>query len=151
MRRLAFFLALWTSAPSFAWNPLEDLRTETIWTFGKKAEVGEAFKLAGSGDLKTGETTTSVLAGIADYRFLSLSYGGTRINQSNKDFTDTLKVGFRLNSFLDWFQNPLTPEMAFLRNVNIGPSFAMSVFGSPRVGTLFLDINYSFGEKAANP
>lgn len=141
---IALLVSLCPKAHAF--NPLTDLRENVVWTFGKTAEVGEAVKLCGAGDLKAGETATSMLAGIADYRFLSLSYGGTRTNRNDTNFTDTAKIGLRLNSFFGWFKNPPTPEMAFLQNINVGPSFAMSLFSSPHAGTLFLDVNYTFGK-----
>jgi hypothetical protein len=130
---------------AFAWNPVTDVRENVKWTFGKAAEIGTAVKLAGPGELKAGQTATSVLAGVADYRWFSFSIGGTRVNQNDANFTDTAKIGLRLNSFFDWFTNPVTPEMAFLKNLNVGPSYAMSMFSEPHVGTLFLDINYRFG------
>jgi hypothetical protein len=154
MKKLLLLLAvllLWPNRPVFAWNPLTDVRDNLIWTFGKTAEVGEAVKLCGAGDLKPGETATSMLAGIADYRFLSFSYGGTRVNKADTNFTDTAKIGLRLTSFFDLFKNPPTAEMAWMRNLNIGPSYAMSLFNSPHAGTLFLDINFTFGKATPTP
>lgn len=149
MKKLLFALCLSLSARVYAWNPITDVRDNVVWTFGKTAEVGEAVKIAGGGDLANGETTTSVLAGIADYRWFCLSYGGTRVNHTDQNFTDTAKVGIRLNAFFNWFKNPTTPEMEFLKNLNVGPSYSMSLFSSPHVGTLFLDINYRFGSAPA--
>lgn len=133
------------SGTAFAFNPVTDVRDNLKWTLGKTAEAGTAIKLAGAGDLDNGDTTTSVLAGVFDYRWFTFSYGGTKINRANQDFTDTAKIGLRLTSFFDFFKNPPTPEMGFLRNVNIGPSFASPIFSSNRAGTLFLDFNYQFG------
>jgi hypothetical protein len=144
-------LLLYPLQQAAAFNPITDFRENVQWTFGKAAEVGTAVKLAGSGDMKPGDTSTSILAGIADYRWFSFSVGGTRVNQSNADFTDTAKLGLKLTSFFDWFKNPPTPEMSFLRNLNIGPSYAVSMFSSPHGGTLFLDINYRFGGTTALP
>ena len=143
---LALLLALLPTA-GFAWNPVNDVRDNLTWTFGKKAEVGVAVKVAGAGDLKKGETATSMLAGVFDYRFLCFSYGGTRVNRNAQNFTDTIKVGFKVTNFFGWFKNPPTPEMGFLQNLNIGPSFSMPVFTAPRAGTVFVDGNYSFGGK----
>ena len=129
----------------FAWNPITDIRENIEWTIGKEAQVGTAIKIGGAGDLDSGETTTSLLAGIANYRFMTFSYGGTRINKANSNFTDTAKLGLRLTKFFDWFKNPPTPEMELLRNVNIGPSYSIPLLSSPRNGALFLDLNYTFG------
>lgn len=147
---LAAMAVIWGWTNAFAFNPVTDIRDNLIWEFGKTAEVGTAVKLAGAGDLKSGETATSMLAGIADYRFLSLAYGGTRVNKADQNFTDTAKIGLRLTSFFDLFKNPPTPEMAWLRNLNVGPSYTMSLFNSPHAGTLFLDINYVWGSSASH-
>lgn len=130
---------------AFAWNPLTDIRENTIWTFGKTAEVGEAVKLFGAGNLEPGDTATSMLAGIADYRFLSLSYGGTRINQNDASFTDTAKLGFRLTSFFDLFKNSPTPAMEWMRDLNVGPSVAVPLISRSHPVAVFLDVNYVFG------
>jgi hypothetical protein len=128
-----------------AWNPITDIRDNVVWTFGKTAEVGEAVKLGGAGTIKNGETTTSMMAGIADYRFLTFSYGGTIVNREDSNFTDSAKIGFKVISFLGWFKNAPTDEMSLLKNVNIGPAFSMPLFRSPHAGTIFLDVNYTFG------
>jgi hypothetical protein len=141
----------WPLRPAAAFNPITDFKENVQWTFGKAAEVGTAVKLAGAGDMKPGDTSTSILAGIADYRWFSFAVGGTRVNQSDANFTDTAKLGLKLTSFFDWFKNPPTPEMAFLRNLNVGPSYAISMFSSPHAGTLFLDVNYRFGGSSAPP
>lgn len=138
-------VVMFVSSACWAWNPVTDLRENVVWTFGKTAEMGTAMKIAGAGDLKSTELANSALMGIADYRFLTLSYGGTIIDRDGTQFTDTAKIGFRLNKFFDWFKNPITPEMEFLRNINIGPSFAMPLFTEPHAGALFVDFNYRFG------
>lgn len=151
MKKLLVLLAgllLWPLRPAAAFNLVTDLRDNIQWTFGRQAEVGTAVKLFGAGDLKAGETATSLLAGVADYRWFTFSVGGTRVNQNDANFTDTAKLGLKLTDFLGWFKNPPTPEMAFLKNLNVGPSYAMSMFSSPHTGTLFLDINYQFGGPA---
>lgn len=148
MKRLLLVFGLLMLGPKWAmaWNPITDITEQTIWRFGKSAEIGTAVKLTGSdGEMKDGETATSMLADIADYRFLSLSFGGTQVNKAGTTMTDTLKIGFRLTSFFDLFKNPTTPEMAFMKNINLGPSFAMSLFNSPHVGTLLFDLNYRWG------
>lgn len=145
---IGLLFSIWPNRPVFAFNPVTDIRDHTVWTFGKAAEIGTAVKFAGGGELKSGETASSFLAGIAEYRFLALSYGGTRVNKSNADLIDTAKIGLRLNAFLDWFKNAPTPEMALLRNINIGPSVAMPLLSSPHVAVWLMDINYQFGSGA---
>lgn len=147
---LIISLLVFVSSYTFAFNPIVDVRDNLIWTAGKSAEIGEAIKVGGGGDLAVGETSTSFLASIAEYRFLVFSYGGTRTNRNDANFTDTAKIGFRLNSFFGLFKNPPTQEMSFLQNVNIGPSYAMNLLSSPHVGTFFIDLNYTFGH-ASNP
>ena len=142
---MVVMFGLFTAPKSEAKNLIMDVRENLVWTFGKTAEVGQGVKIAGGGDLDEGDTTTSFLAGIADYRFLTFSYGGTRINRSDENFTDTMKVGIRLSSFFALFRNEPTPEMSWMKNLNIGPSFAIPLFSRPRSGALFIDINYSFG------
>lgn len=149
MKKLILLVAvflMWPNRPVFAWNPVTDLRENVIWTFGKAADIGTAVKLTGSDtQMKDGETATSMLAGIADYRFLTLSYGGTQTNKAGTTMTDTMKVGLRLTSFFDLFTHPTTPEMAWMKNINVGPSLSLPLFSTPRVGILLLDANYRFG------
>ena len=139
------------SGSALAFNPLTDIQEKTVWTFGKTAEVGTAVKLGGGGNLDRGATTSSFLAGIAEYRFLALSYGGTRVNSNDATLTDTAKLGIRLGPILGWFKNAPTPEMSILKNLNIGPSFAMSLLSSPHQGTWFFDLNYQFGGSPSTP
>ena len=142
---LAFMALVYGTERAFAWNPITDVRDNLIWTFGQKAEAGIAVKLAGAGDLEPGDTATSALAGIADYRFLSFSYGGIVVNKNDAKPTDTFKIGFRLTSFFDLFKNPPTPQMTFLRDVNIGPALSCPVISRTHPVTLFLEANYAFG------
>jgi hypothetical protein len=130
---------------AFAWNPIADVRDNLLWTFGKTAEAGIAVKLAGAGDLQPGDTATSALAGIADYRFLTFSYGGIVVNRADAKPTDTFKIGFRLTSFFDLFKNPPTPQMTFLRDVNVGPAISSPIISRTHPVTLFLEANYQFG------
>jgi len=131
-----------------AWNPITDVRDNLQWTFGKKAEAGLAVKLAGAGNLESGDTATSALAGIADYRFLTFSYGGIKVNNNDAKVTDTFKVGFRITSFFDLFKNPPTQEMAFMRNLNVGPAISSPIISRSHPVTLFFDVNYQFGSGA---
>jgi hypothetical protein len=130
---------------AFAWNPLTDVRDNLIWTFGKTADAGIAVKVAGAGDLEPGDTATSALAGIADYRFLTISYGGIRVNKNDAKVTDTFKTGLRLTSFFDLFKNPPTQEMSFMKNINIGPAISVPIISRTHPVTLFLEANYQFG------
>jgi hypothetical protein len=147
---LVVVFMLWSNKPVFAFNPITDFRDNLQWTFGQSAEVGEALKLWGDGDLENGETTSSLLASIAQYRFMVFSYGGTRTNKNDANFTDTAKFGFRLTSFFDLFKNPPTAEMAWMRDLNIGPSIAVPLISKDHPVALFLDINFQFG-RASNP
>lgn len=142
-----FALGLLSSAcpKAHAFNPLMDVRDNLVWTFGKKVEIGEAVKLAGAGNLDAGDTATSALAGIADYRFMTLSYGGIKVNRQDAQVTDTFKLGLRLTSFFDLFKNPPTAEMAFMRDLNVGPALSCPVIARSHPVTLFLDLNYTFG------
>lgn len=134
---------------SFAWNPITDVRDNLVWTFGKAGSMGEAIKVGGSDGVgKDGSTYTSLLAGVADYRFLTFKYGVTYINQDTTKPTDTAKIGLKLTSFFAYFKNPITPEMAWLQNVDVGPSFAMSLLNNPHVGTVLIDANYVFGSSS---
>lgn len=128
-----------------AWNPVTDVRDNWQWTFGKTAEAGLAVKLAGAGDLDRGDTATNALAGIASYRFFVFSYGGIMVNKNDSKPTDTFKIGLSLQEFFGWFKNPPTPEMAILKNVNVGPAIAMPVISRSHPVTLFLQANYQFG------
>lgn len=148
MKKLPVFLAvflMWPVRPAFAWNPVTDVRDNLKWTFGQKAEAGIAVKIGGAGDLERGDTATSMLAGIADYRFLAFSYGGIRVNTNDAKVTDSFKVGYKITSFFDLFKNPPTPEMAWMRNVNFGPVMSMPVIARKHPITWFLEANYSFG------
>ena len=145
---LAVF-SVFLASPGYCWNPVTDLRDNLVWTFGKSAEAGVAVKLAGAGNLENGDTATSALAGIADYRFLTFSYGGIMTNTNDSKTTDTFKVGLRVTKFFDLFTNKPTAEMEWMRNINIGPALSSPVFARSHPVTLFFDINYSFGGSKA--
>jgi len=145
MKKFPVFFALFLTSACWGWNPITDVRDNLQWTFGKKAETGVAVKIAGAGDLEKGDTATSALAGIADYRFLALSYGGIVVNRGDAHPTDTFKLGFKLTSFFDLFKNPPTAEMEFMRNINIGPAMSMPVISRTHPVTWFLQANYEFG------
>lgn len=145
---MRLFVALMLLCPSlYAFNPITDVRDNWKWTFGEQAEAGTAIKLWGGSDIDAGRTASSFLAGIADYRFLKFSYGAIRDNISGANLGDTFKVGVKLSGFFDWFKNPPTESMSFLKNFNIGPAYSIPVFTAPHAGILFIDFNYVFGEK----
>jgi hypothetical protein len=123
-----------------AWNPWTDLTQNVVWKLGQSAQAGEGYNFT------TKTWDTSALAEVAEYRFLSFSYGGTQINGDSSAATDTFKVGVLSNFFFGLFKNQPTPEMAWLENLNIGPSYAIPVFSgnTGHKGTFLLDVNYRF-------
>jgi hypothetical protein len=107
--------------------------------------VGQAASAGTSINLRNGQTSTSMLGEIADYDgMIALWWGGTRVNQTDANFTDTFKMGLNLSWVFSHFTNPLPPSGQWLKNINLGPSFAMNLTGSPHVGTPFFDVNYVF-------
>jgi hypothetical protein len=139
MLSLALILTLIPWRPAAAFNPVKDVLQNTTFPIGQVASAGTAV------NLKNGETSTSMLAEVADYRMFALSWGGTRVNQNDANFTDTLKIGFKLNWLISQFTQPLPPTAAFLKNINVGPSIASPVLSGPRQVNYFFDINYTFG------
>lgn len=123
-----------------AFNPITDIRDNLVWTFGKDAQAGRGY------DFSAKKWDDSALAEICTYRFLSLSYGVTFLD-TNSSGTDTLKLGILSNFFFGLFKNQPTPAMAWMENLNIGPSFAIPVFSGStgHKGVLLLDMNYRFG------
>lgn len=122
-----------------AFNPVQDVLQNTTFPIGQVAEAGTAI------NLKNGNTATSMLADVAEYRMLQLSYGATRENASGANFSDTMKLGFKLNWLISQFTQPLPPTAQFLKNINIGPSIASNIMTGPRQVNYFFDINYAFG------
>ncbi len=143
MRKILVVLALLLVATQVhAFNLITDLEDNTYWTVGQTAAAGTAISL------KDGSISASELAEIATYRMFSTWYGGTQVsNNDGKTFTmtDTFKVGFNLNWFFSKFKHGLPDQAKWLNNIVIGPSFAIPVFSSPRVGKPFFDVNYRFG------
>lgn len=132
--------------PAYAYNPITDIEQNTTFPIGQAASAGTAV------NLRTGETSTSMLAEIAVYRnMLALSYGGTRVNKADANFTDTAKVGLNLSWVFSKFTNQLPAQAQFLKNLNVGPSFAINLIGGPRKGVPFMDINYVFGNGGTAP
>lgn len=123
---------------AFALNLLTDIEENTQWTLGQQASGGTAI------NLKTGSLSASALAGIAGYRMLSFWYGGTMVNPSDGSMTDTAKIGLNLGYLLKNFTNQ---PPALIKNLVIGPSFAMGLISAPRVGTFLFDCNYRFGSQ----
>ena len=142
----AIFVMGMITEKAFAYNPLTDVLQNTTFPIGQAASAGTAV------NLRNGQTSTSMLAEIAVYRnMLAFSYGGTRVNQADAGFTDTAKLGLNLSWVFSQFTNQLPAQAQFLKNLNVGPSFAMSLMSSPRVGTPFFDINYVFGSGGTTP
>lgn len=146
MKRLALLwaaviLGLVAVSRAEAFNLVTDVRDNLTWTFGQAAQAGEGYNFSAK------QWDASALAEIAEYRFLAFSYGGTQIDPNSSKATDTFKVGLLSNFFFDLFKNPTTPQMAWMKNVNIGPSYAIPVFSGAtgHKGTFLVDINYKFG------
>ena len=133
-------VAIWGAERAFAFNPITDLRDHVVWTFGQTAQAGQGYDFAGK------KWDTSALAEIAEYRFLSLSYGATFLDAASNQATDTIKLGFLSSFFFKMFTNQPTPQMQWMQNLNVGPSFAMPVFsgGTGHKGVFLLDLNYRF-------
>lgn len=136
---LALALVVCFVAPSYAVNPLKDFLENTTFPIGEAASVGTAV------NLRNGETSTSVLAEVMDYRMFAFSWGGTRVNTNDANFTDTGKVGLKLAWVFSQFSNSLPASASFLQNINLGPSVAMNLLSNPHVVTPFFDVNYTFG------
>jgi len=124
---------------AFGFNPVSDVLQNTTFPIGTQASAGTAI------NLKNGNTATTMLAPVADYRgLLLLSVGALRDNQSGANFQDTVKIGFELNWLFSKFTNPLPATGAFLKNINLGPGYGVSAVTNPGVGWPFFDINYTF-------
>jgi len=134
---------LMLAQPAHAWNPITDVRDNVVWTFGQSAQAGQGYDFAAK------KWDTSALAEIAQYRFLSFSYGATFLDSDSTKATDTIKVGFLSSFFFKLFTNPTTPQMEWMKNLNIGPSYSLPVFSGStgHKGVVLLDINYRFSGK----
>lgn len=127
---------------AFAFNLIKDVEQNATFPIGQAASAGTAV------NLRNGGLAASFLAEVSNYRMLSLWYGGTYVNANDKALTDTAKIGLNLGYF---FANFVNKPPAILTNLVVGPSFAMSLISTPRVGTPFFDINYRFGGTTALP
>jgi hypothetical protein len=146
MKKIPVFLALFLCSSCLAYNPITDIEQNTTFPIGQAASAGTAV------NLRNGQTSTPMLAEIAVYRnMLALSYGGTRVNQSDANFTDTAKIGLNLSWVFSKFSNQLPAQAQFLKNLNVGPSFAINLISGPRKGTPFMDLNYVFGQGGTTP
>lgn len=125
-----------------AFNLITDVEQNTTFPIGQAASAGTAV------NLRNGTLAGSALAELSNYRMISLWYGGTYVNSTDKSLTDTAKIGLNLSYFLSSFTNK---PPAILMNLVVGPSFAMSLISTPRVGTPFFDVNYRFGGTTALP
>ena len=135
------------SGTAFAFNPITDIRDNVIWKFGQSAQAGEGY------DFSAKKWDSSALAEIAEYRFLSLSYGATWLDADSNQATDTIKLGILSSFFFKLFTNKPTPQMQWMENLNIGPSYSMPVFSKStgHKGVVLLDINFTFGGASAVP
>lgn len=139
-------VAIWGAERAFAFNPITDIRDNVVWTFGQSAQAGEGY------DFSAKKWDTSALAEIAEYRFLSLSYGATFLDANTQTPTDTIKMGFLSSFFFKMFTHQPTPQMQWMENLNVGPSFAIPVFSGQtgHKGVFLLDINYRFSGPTAS-
>ncbi len=143
MKRLIIgIVSFFVIARAQAFNLIKDVEQQTTFPIGQAASAGTAV------NLRNGTLAASFLGEIANYRMLSLWYGGTYVNARDNSLTDTAKVGLNLGYFFGSFTNK---PPALLMNLVIGPSFAMSLISTPRVGTPFFDVNYRFGGTTALP
>ena len=145
VRGLVYLSLLLLGTQAFAWNPVTDIRNNVVWTFGKAADGGSGY------DFSAKKWRASALAEIVEYRFLAASYGATFFNERTPEAVDTFKVGLLSNFFFNLFINKPTPEMAWMQNLNVGPSYAIPVFSGEtgHKGVFLLDINYRFGGVSA--
>ena len=137
---LAGMMTIYGAQRAFAWNPITDIQQNTTFPIGQAASAGTAV------NLRNGDLAASALAQLVNYRMFSGWYGGTFVNKTDASMTDTAKIGINLGYFLASFAN--NPPL-ILQNLVVGPSFAMSLISTPRVGTPFFDVNYKFGGAAA--
>lgn len=135
--------------PAFAYNPVTDIQDNLKWTLGEQAAIGTAYKVAGSGEFKTGQRGDSAMFGIFDYRFIKMSYGAISNPQDGSRVGDGLKAGLMMNYFLGWFKSPQTDMMKVLNNVNIGPTVTVPLLTDSRPFThpsVWIEANYQFGK-----
>lgn len=147
---LAIVVAMAILTAAHAYNPITDVQQELKWTLGEQALLGTAYKVAGSGDFKTGKRGDSAMLGIFDYRFIKASYGVIRDSDSGSRVGDGFKLGLMANYFLGWFKSPQTDAMKVLSNVNIGPTVTVPLFSDSRPFThpsVWVEANYLFGGK----
>lgn len=132
-----------------AFNPITDVQQNLTWTLGEQAELGTAYKIAGSGDFKIGNRGDSAMFGIADYRFLKFSYGAIANPDNGEKIGDGFKTGLMLNYFLGWFKSPQTPAMQVLQNINIGPTVTIPLLSNStplKYPSVWIEANYQFGK-----
>ena len=139
---LAIMAVVYAAEKSFAFNLATDIRDNVTWKFGQAATAGEGYDFAAK------KWDSSALAEIAEYRFLSLSYGATFLDANSANATDTIKVGLLSSFFFKLFANQPTPQMAWMENLSIGPSYAIPVFSGStgHKGVFLLDVNFKFSQ-----
>lgn len=125
-----------------AFNLITDIENQATFPIGQAASAGTAI------NLRNGTLAASFLAEVANYRMFSAWYGGTYVNKTDNALTDTAKIGLNLGYFLTGFVNK---PPVILANLVVGPSYAINLITTPRVGTPFFDVNYRFGGTTALP
>lgn len=122
----------------WGFNLISDIDTQTKWDLGNVASAGTSI------NLKNGQYDASEFAEIADYRMLSIWYGGIEIPQGDGTvkLTDSGKIGLNLGYFLKNFANQ---PPSLISNLVIGPAIGSNLAQSPRVIQYFVDLNYRFG------
>lgn len=137
IRFAVFFTLAMVVCKANAFNLITDVEQQTQWTFGQVAAAGTSI------NLRNGQYDPSEFAQIANYRMLSLWYGGIEIPQGDGTIklTDSAKMGFNLGYFLRNFVDK--PPLIF-QNLVVGPAISTSLATTPRVVNYWVDINYQF-------
>ena len=141
-------LACLMARTAHAFNPITDIQQNLVWTLGEQASLGTAYKIGGSGPVAIGKRGDSAMLGVFDYRFTKVSYGAISDPQDGSKIGDGVKLGLKLNYFLNWFQSPQTPAMKMLQNINIGPSITVPLLTDSRplkYPSIWVEANYQFG------
>lgn len=121
-----------------AFNLISDIDNQTTWTLGQVAAAGTSI------DLSNGQYDVSEFAQIANYRMISLWYGGIEVPQGDgtMKLTDSAKAGFNLAYLFNSFVNK---PPALIQNLVVGPAIGGNLASTPRTLHYFVDINYQFG------
>lgn len=152
MKKIIAILTISLISPiwsAYAFNPVTDVQDNLKWTAGDQAQLGTAYKIAGSGPVETGHRGDSVTIGLFDYRFIKEGYTVINDPASGGRLGDGLKTGLMLNYFLGWFKSPQTPVMQALNNVNIGPVLTVPILSASKpfqAFDLWIEANWQFGK-----